>query len=287
MTNEELVTRIRADIDPADHMLALWQQNRGYIGKLAARYSAYAELEDLKQEGYIGLCEAVDHYDPGKGIPFIQYAGFWIKQAMVRHIDNCGSVIRFPSGLRGLVVKYRRIVREYQSRCGEKPSDQELCRQLDVSPKRLWEIERIIRTGQTKSLDEPLKDDEELTLGDTVSDGNGTEDTAIEVEFQKELKEVLWPMVDGLEGSQPAILHHRYQDGMEITAIAEELGETPGHVRTEERNALRALRRPRYSRQLLPFLTERQVTAAYHGNSIYAFDRTWTSSTERAALLEM
>ena len=287
MTNEQLVARIRAGTDPADHMLALWQQNRGYIGKLAARYSAYAELEDLKQEGYIGLCEAVDHYDPGKGIPFIQYAGFWIKQAMVRPIDNCGSVIRFPSGLRGLAVKYRRIVREYQSRYGEKPSDQELCWRLDISLKRLREVERIIRTGQTKSLDEPLKDDEELTLGDTVSDGNGTEDTAIEAEFQKELKEALWPMVDGLEARQARTLRARYQEGKTLRETGEALGCSQQQASEIERNALRTLRRPRYSRQLLPFLTERQVAAAYHGNSIYAFDRTWTSSTERAALLEM
>ncbi len=57
MTNEQLVFRIRIGIDAADNMLQLWQQNRGLIGKIAGRYKHYADEEDLKQEGYFGLCE--------------------------------------------------------------------------------------------------------------------------------------------------------------------------------------------------------------------------------------
>ena len=52
MDNEQLVARIRAREDVSDNMLKLWQQNQGFIGKMAARYSSYAEIEDLKQEGY-------------------------------------------------------------------------------------------------------------------------------------------------------------------------------------------------------------------------------------------
>lgn len=72
MDNEQLVARIRAREDVSDNMLKLWQQNQGFIGKMAARYSSYAEIEDLKQEGYIALCEAVRHYDLASGVPFIK-----------------------------------------------------------------------------------------------------------------------------------------------------------------------------------------------------------------------
>lgn len=68
MENEELVARIKAGIDTADNMLALWEQNRGMIGKLARRYSAYADIEDLQQEGYLALYDAIDGFKPDKGL---------------------------------------------------------------------------------------------------------------------------------------------------------------------------------------------------------------------------
>ena len=70
MENEELVARIKAGIDTADNMLALWEQNRGMIGKLARRYSAYADIEDLQQEGYLALYDAIDGFKPDKGVRF-------------------------------------------------------------------------------------------------------------------------------------------------------------------------------------------------------------------------
>ena len=96
MSNEQIVVRIQAGENTADNMLKLWQQTEGFIAKLAMSYQGYAELEDLKQEGYIGLCEAVRQYDAGKGVPFINYAAFWIRQAMRRYIDNCCGVVRLP-----------------------------------------------------------------------------------------------------------------------------------------------------------------------------------------------
>lgn len=65
MSNEELVNRIQAGIDTAANMAELWQQNKGFIVRMARRYSQLAEVDDLIQEGYIGLCNAVDGYRPG------------------------------------------------------------------------------------------------------------------------------------------------------------------------------------------------------------------------------
>ena len=100
MSNEQIVVRIQAGENTADNMLKLWQQTESFIAKLAMSYQGYAELEDLKQEGYIGLCEAVRQYDSDKGVPFINYAAFWIRQVMRRYIDNCCSVVRLPVHVR-------------------------------------------------------------------------------------------------------------------------------------------------------------------------------------------
>ena len=67
MSNEQLVVLIQDGIDEAENMSLLWQQNEGFIGKLALIYAGQAEMEDLKQEGYLALCEAVRGYDVTRG----------------------------------------------------------------------------------------------------------------------------------------------------------------------------------------------------------------------------
>ena len=96
VTNEQLVALIRAGENEADNMLKLWNRNKGFVFKTAKKYSGYAEMDDLMQEGYLGLSEAVRYYDAEKGVPFINYAALWIRQAMQRYIDNSGNVVRIP-----------------------------------------------------------------------------------------------------------------------------------------------------------------------------------------------
>ena len=113
MTNEQLVARIQAHENEAENMLQLYNQNRGIIYKIAMKYQGYAEIEDLMQEGYIGLCYAVQHYNAEQYNSFIHYAAFWIKQVMLRYIDNCCSVVRIPVNARNEILQYKKIHSEY------------------------------------------------------------------------------------------------------------------------------------------------------------------------------
>ena len=114
ISNERLVSRIQSGEDEAENMLKLWEQNRKFITMMARKYAGLAEMEDLEQEGYIGLCEAVRHYEPDKGMKFINYAAFWIKQAMKRYIENTGAVVRIPSNMQDWIREYNRALREYR-----------------------------------------------------------------------------------------------------------------------------------------------------------------------------
>ena len=67
-------------------------------------YFHIMKMEDLLQEGYIGLSEAVSRYDADKNSSFIHYAAFWIRQSMSRYADNCSSVVRIPVHAREYVV---------------------------------------------------------------------------------------------------------------------------------------------------------------------------------------
>ena len=180
MDNEQLVARIRAGEDVAKNMLELYNQNRGFIVKVAKRYQGFAEMEDLLQEGYIGLSEAVRHYDADKNSSFIHYAAFWIRQSMSRYVDNCGSVVRIPVQARGEIREYNRVVREYRKYYGEWPSDCALCRLLGVTREKLQEIRKSVQIGQMRSLSEVLGGDgEEFTLEDSIASDQDLEGDAI------------------------------------------------------------------------------------------------------------
>lgn len=123
MTNEQLVTLIKNGMDVSDNMLKLWQQNRGFIFKIASGYKGYEELEDLNQQGYIGLCHAVEGYRLEEDIPFINYAAFWIRQSIKRYIENCGSIVRIPSHEWQRQKKYKKLLHDFEAQTGRKPTD--------------------------------------------------------------------------------------------------------------------------------------------------------------------
>ncbi len=215
MTNEQLTIRIQAGENVAGNMLELWEQNQGFIGKMAVKYSSYAEIEDLKQEGYFGLCEAVRHYEPDKGMPFINYAAFWIRQVMRRYIDNCGSVVRIPVGAREEIRKYKKMRNEYWKYYGAEPSESELCALLGVKREKLHAIQNNARMEQIQSLSAPIGDEgEELTIEDMVASGENLEEDCISRLDRECMKRELWVAVDSLPVEQAKVVRCRYMDGL-------------------------------------------------------------------------
>ena len=124
-SNEELVTRIKSDVDTTNNMLALWKQMKRFITMIARRYTAYAELEDLEQEGYIALYKAVDNYNDD-GCSFTTYAAYWIKHGMLRYIEENSTTVRIPTHERISQQKYRKVVNAFRSHFGRKPSQAEI-----------------------------------------------------------------------------------------------------------------------------------------------------------------
>ena len=76
LKNEELVKLIQNGTDVTENMQQLWQQNQGFIFKIAIQYQSLSELDDLIQESYFGLCKAVDHYNPDMDASFIVSAKY-------------------------------------------------------------------------------------------------------------------------------------------------------------------------------------------------------------------
>lgn len=285
MDNEMLVARIRAGEDVAGNMLALWQRNKGFIAKIAMKYQGRAELEDLKQEGYIGLCEAVRHYEPAANVPFINYAAFWIKQAMQRYIENCGGVVRIPAHAREWMSKYKKILREYRQYYGCEPSELELCHLLGVGLEKLHAIQESARMGQIKSLSDPIGGEEENpTVEDIIASDEDIEADVIKRLDTAAIKKELWIAVEQLPKEQAEIVRKRYQECMTLKELGEKLGTSREHIRQMEYKALKKLRMPNMSGKFRVYYEEYLAAGPVLHVGLESFSRTWTSAVEKEVL---
>lgn len=284
MDNEQLVARIRAGENEAENMLQLWKQNKGFIAMIARRYSTGAEMEDLEQEGYIALCEAVQHYDPDRGMSFISYAAFWIKRRMRICADNSRTVrLSFNAG--DEVRQYQKIMREYRQECGCDPSDRELCGFLYVSREKLNQIRKAAQMGNIRSLDEPVQGmDGDISIGDTVASGEDMEEDTIREIDKERMKRELWLAVDQLPGDLPAAVRLRYENGLTLEKTGQALGVNRERARQLESKAFRILRQPHRCTRFRGYFEEYLSAAPIHHVGVRRYLETWESEVEREAL---
>lgn len=283
-TNEQLVARIRAGIDAADNMLLLWQQTERFIGKMALKYQGYADIEELKQEGYFGLHAAVQHYDAEQGVTFLSYAGFWIKQIMLRYIDRCGSVVKIPINLRYKVQKYRKIASEYRKYYGREATDREMRAFLDVDDAELDRIKQGLKMGQIQSLSTPIGEEEDTELVDMLASDEDIEEDVIKRLDTAAMKRELWIAVDKLPPDQSEVIRKRYKERMTRKDAGDCLGITAGAVQNLESKAMRTLRIPSRCRKFKVYFEEYLTASPVHHVGVASFNRTWTSEVEREAL---
>lgn len=283
MTNEQLVAEIRAGIDVPENTLQLWQQNRGYIIKVANYYKAYAEEQDLQQEGYLGLCAAIEHYRPEEGIPFITYAGYWIRQYFNRYIKKNGTV-RIPEFMYDKIVGYERAVSKWKATLGRKPTDAEIRQYLGISQKQLENIKKNREIARISSLDVPVGEDGETTMCDLIP-GKVNEEEQILDKIQKEqLSVLLWNIVDKLPAKQAEVIREKYKNGKTFKEIAEKMGISQSAANQRYREGMQKLRRQESSNLRSLVLEEEAYSKALKGTGVEKFKRTRESSTERAAI---
>ena len=282
MTNEQLVIRIKAGIDVPENTLLLWQSNKGYIFKIANKYKAYGELEDLEQEGFLGLCDAIEHYDPDEGVLFMSYAGYWIHQNISRYVKSNGTV-RIPEFAQERIQAYKKMVVHWKREFNRKPTDKEVMRYLGLSYQQVENVKLDLLTSQIGSLDVPLGDEEDMSMYELLP-GDSFEESLVDKLQNEQLKDILWPLVDDLPGQQPLAIRERFQNDLTYEGVGDALGVTRDDARNLITKGLRELRKPKRSNQLRPFLDDEIYSRALQGNGVGTFRNTWTSSTERVAL---
>ncbi len=204
---------------------------RGYTGKGLG-------LQDLIEEGNLGLLRAVEGFDPAMGTRFSTYASYWIKQSIKRALINSAKTIRIPAYMVELLSKWRRATARLTEELGRTPTPEEIARVLGLARKKLPIIKKAIRIYNST----PQTDQSESgwSLGEMVMDENlkSPED---ELVAHDNLSHVM-VMLETMDAREATVLRMRFglddQEPRTLKEIGESLGLTRERVRQIETEAL-------------------------------------------------
>lgn len=207
-------------------------------------YGCGIPMQDLVQEGNIGLMKAAEKYDGDKGFRFSTYATYWIRQTISRALANQARTIRLPVNLSDLAVKIHKAQQELTQQNHKTPTNEEIASYLDIDEDKIAVV--VEMTQMTASLDAPLDDTGETTFGDTLSDL--TVDDVTTSLWREADKQIIDTVLGTIGGKEAEVVRLRYGLAGPKAMTMEETGATLGlskeRVRQIEQRALQKLRNP-------------------------------------------
>jgi RNA polymerase primary sigma factor len=250
---QDLGRRVREGDESAFRKLI--ESNLRFVVAMAKKYSRSGyPLHELINEGNMGLIEAASRFDISKGVRFITYASWWIRQAILAAIARHGQVFSIPPKLKHELYRFETKVGNLTQELGHRPSVEEISKSLDMKES---DVRGMLGGTPTEvSLSAPVGDDHDLKLDDLIEDESITpvDEAMIASSFHEQLQGLL----EQLDDKERTIIDRRFGlrnlEPQTLAEIGADLHLSRERIRQLEERALDKLRRSRRARQLLGYL---------------------------------
>ena len=250
---QDLGARVQSGDEAAFRKLI--ESNLRFVVAMAKKYSRSGyPLHELINEGNMGLIEAASRFDPSRGVRFITYASWWIRQAILAAIAHHGQTFRLPPKLKHDLYRFETKVGRLTQELGRRPSIDEISRELGMKEEEVRDL--LGATPTEVSLNAPVGEEGDMRLEEVIEDHSITpsDDILIAQSFEDQLQKLLAQ----LDEKERLIIERRFglgdREPQTLAEIGTDLHLSRERIRQIEERALGKLRRSQRAKQLLGYL---------------------------------